>query len=235
MGQVALKSLSARPETTVQRMVDIFNGIKSLSFLDLPGECRNEVYKFVFDHPKIVVTRTVANPSWASRYFEKISEHYITHVRFNRNLLLTCKTIRTEATPLLSAACTLAVYRHYERTSPITRVPTIHLLGIRRLEIEVHTFIWVPRKLLPNLKEVTLIHSDLNVDGMLLHTLGCSRCGSEAELLKEMVIDIEDWEWKRKQFMHTATEEGFKIELAVKVIDYEASHLVYLSLNTRTN
>lgn len=216
MGQVASQVAVARPETVVLTMAAVVNRRDRLSFLDLPGECRNAIYSFAFFNPKMIVTRHDDDPGWSTTYDEENPEFYATHVvRCNRSLLLTCKTIRAEATPLLSVACLLAVYKHTERTSPISRVPTTYLQGISRLEVEVHTFIWVPRKLLPSLKEVNLTHEDVDEEESFLHTLGCTVCGTEAEILREMVAGIEDWEWKRKQFARTATEEGFTIELMV--------------------
>lgn len=76
-----------------------------LGFLSLPAEVRNMVYELVFDSPLLKMYRSILTRTPMVQF-----------TGTNRNLLRTCKTINSEARPLLEERTTLRIPRHLIRT-----------------------------------------------------------------------------------------------------------------------
>ena len=145
---------------------------RPVGFLDLAAELRCMVYRILFAGARINVTNRASSLPWLANVSTggEYASRYTTHtVGATRGFLRTCKVISAEAVAWLSKASSLAVYRHSERASPLDRVPNTYLLGIRNLEVDIHTFIWVPRKRLPSLAQVTLFHNIVCEDDQIVH------------------------------------------------------------------
>ena len=200
-----------------------------LGFLDLAVELRCMIYKNLFAGAEINVTDRSVNLPLLSLVGIRREDagRYVTHtVGASRGLLRTCKTINAEAVAFISAASSLAVYRHDLRSSPISRVPQPYLPGVRKLEVEINTFIWVPRGNLPALKQVTLFHNILDTNEDINHMLACDNC--ERWLVTSVTSEIQDWEFKRRQFKHLAEEENFVIEFVAMLQNPDCALLVSL-------
>jgi len=113
MDQTALSRL-ATPEMALENLIDGLSRREPRPFLDIPVECCNLVYQFLFAGARIVVTNGVSSPGACNIYDETDAGSYMTHVLYcNKTLLATCKSIKHEVLPVLSSQCTLAVYQHW--------------------------------------------------------------------------------------------------------------------------
>jgi hypothetical protein len=187
---------------------------ESKGFLELPGEVRNMVYDLLFQDSKLTLNRR-AKDQGLSHGSIRPSELY--NESANLQILFTCKTIRSEALPILAKHTALEIRNVFGRADPLQLFKPAFLKHVQTLIVDRDAFVHVPRKLLPALKHITVVEridgiSDLN---HALHVRYCTACGGANVFLNEALRGVIDWKWMRTQIVHLSEEEGWRADFGL--------------------
>ena len=191
------------------------NSSSPVGFLDLPGEIKNLIYTLVFQGANLKIDRrallrlnTKSPPSPLD----------MSTTPKKNALVGVCRAFRDEAMSVLAKHTTLDICHTFGREDPLSALPSAFLQNISIITVDIDVFVHLNRKLLPSLKDVTLVKrvegiSDLSTS---LHHLHCTNCSGPDNFLREATSDVQDCDWKTKQIMHLAEEECWTVVLKVQ-------------------
>ena len=197
-------------------------------FVGLPAEIRCFVYKFIFADSRLVLNYAdlqILTPR-GKRTLKRVNiEEVLEKISENKAALLRASDFcKKEAIYILASCTTIEIERAYwERKDLLAIVDHDFLRYVHGVQMYPDTFMRADRSLLPNLREVTLAYAPrhgLSFDiswsvQHIVHTMVCGECGDTTGEMQyeDFTVWIKSWDWKRKQFLYLAQENGWKIKL----------------------
>lgn len=183
--------------------------------LAIAAEIRQHIYSHLFKGAQLEVQSCLRSHT--------ISDNILELLKFVQNIdtsiLKVCRTTLYEAQTVLAKETTLQVHQLVDRENPLDSVPDWFLSNITYLEIEVDSFVHVQRDRLVGLKQITLVKDDSPSLGYTFHAFelpnGVYQV-SDQEFIRSVMMPVLSWEWKKKQFIYLADEEGWALTLKAR-------------------
>lgn len=221
----AIANLS--PQKKFSKQKSIVDKLKGLS-----PEVRHRIYESVFQGARLIVPwNEIASTIGDRTKLHCLSTDEIIHkVDFQQAALLAAaEWCKEEAINILASQTTVEFVGlsswNSEHVNVLDAIDSTFLKHVTKVEMPPISFIRCDREALPKLEEVCLTHSMLNKEEeddfspALDHLLNCGGSGvidPASFAYKDYHADCRDFEWKRKQLLHLAEENGWKLRFVAK-------------------
>ena len=100
------------------------------SFLSFPGEVRNQVYSYLFDDQVLKI-------DYKPKSNNKIKKPRLRNLRFDRHLLLTCRSIEEEVDNFIFDRCTFSFQSDQALWKFVGMVSDTNLARIQKLSLDI--------------------------------------------------------------------------------------------------